>query len=103
MPVPNSRGSDASTLNTPAADAAKMRGAPAGMSAAKVRTAAPGITTAAFGESGVGCGNQQHADRNDRGENAAFASHEVVPPMANEPKLTFSRKFCSMRLADMTQ
>jgi hypothetical protein len=46
------------------------------MSAAKVRTAAPRMAAATFGESRMGCGDQQNADRNDRGENAACASHE---------------------------
>jgi hypothetical protein len=54
------------------------------VSAAKVRTAATaGMATATAGERRLRFRNQQHADRNNRRENAAFASHKETFPMAN--------------------
>jgi hypothetical protein len=76
MRVANSRSSNAGALNMSATDAAKMRGA----------SAATGMAAATAGGGRLGVGDQQHTDRNDRSENAAFASHKDEPPMANVRK-----------------
>jgi hypothetical protein len=81
MRVANSRSSNAGALNMSATDAAKMRGASAATGMAGSASAATATATAGGGRLGVG--DQQHTDRNDRSENAAFASHKDEPPMAN--------------------
>jgi hypothetical protein len=81
MRVANSRSSNAGALNMSATDAAKMRGA-----SAATGMAASASASAATGGGRLGVGDQQHTDRNDRSENAAFASHKDEPPMANVQK-----------------
>jgi len=83
MRVANSRSSNAGALNMSATDAAKMRGASAATGMAGSASAATATATATAGGGRLGVGDQQHTDRNDRSENAAFASHKDEPPMAN--------------------